>query len=194
MQGQGFLGAGGQLQERVGVKVELGAGRGIGVGVGIIRQSPGKTGGAGVVLAEVFEGCEEGGPEAVVDEGEVAGECGLNLGLGNDVGHCERPTRAPRDSAGRGGERGGNVEEDYVPGGGGIEDGRGGVRHWRRGEGGMFVCGERRELSSALLSDAVVHSREAISETTSEAVWNCLELSRVISSRLEYSPAISKAT
>lgn len=136
MQGQGLLGVGGQLKERVGVEVELGARRGI--RIEIVRQGPGKTGGAGVVLAEVFEGCQERGPEAVVDEREVASECGLHLGLGGDVGHCKRPTRAPRDSAGRGGERGGNVEEDNVPGGGGIEDGRGGVRHWRGG-GGVFA-------------------------------------------------------
>lgn len=109
----------------MGVEVEFGAGWGI----RIVGRGSGKAEWAAVVLVEVLEGCEERGPETVVDAGEVAGKGGLDLGLGEGVGSCGWLIRAPRDSARGGGERGGNIEEDYVSGGGGVED----MGHWRRG-------------------------------------------------------------
>lgn len=100
-----------------------------------------------MVLADVFEGFEEGRAETVVSAGEVAGEGGLDLGLGDGIWGRGRLVRAPRHLAGGRGEGGGDVEEDYVGGGRAVEEceecgrcrrGERGGEDWRGG--GSLHC------------------------------------------------------
>lgn len=102
----------------MGVEVEFLARR----GGDPVEQGAGVAGGSSVVLADVFEGFEEGRAETVVGAGKVAGEGGLDLGLGNSIWGCGRLVCAPWHLAGGRGEGGGDVEEDYVGGGRAVEE------------------------------------------------------------------------